>query len=204
MPVAPTWCQGPAVRILKGSEGPATFFFLEDPLALRPRRCTAQGPAASYRAEIYPRRSWGTCRRAISSITRTRLLPSGVVEENPGPSLRGMQWNSAGLIQAERLAHHKTLVEENVTFCLLSEKKLSCAEVSSFTIAGYQHHGVSHPSKGGGVSILAREDLPVEVGLTVVASIEYAHATIHMSEGLALTVTSAYSSLRGDHAQLQN
>ncbi|ORC82261.1 Tbingi protein, partial [Trypanosoma theileri] len=65
------------------------------------------------------------------------------------------------------------------------------------TIAGYQHHGVSRPSKGGGVSILVREDLPVEVGLTVVASIEHAHATIHMSEGLALTVMSAYSSLLG-------
>ncbi|ORC86180.1 Tbingi protein [Trypanosoma theileri] len=115
-----------------------------------------------------------------------------------------MQWNSAGLTQAKRLALHKTLVEENVTFCLLSETKLSCAEVSSFTIAGYQHHGVSHPSKGGGVSIVLREDLPVEVGLTVVASIEHAHATIHMSEGMALTVSSAYSSLRGDHTQRCN
>ncbi|ORC87126.1 Tbingi protein [Trypanosoma theileri] len=115
-----------------------------------------------------------------------------------------MQWNSAGLTQAKRLALHKTLVEENVTFCLLSETKLSCAEVSSFTIAGYQHHGVSRPSKGGGVSILVREDLPVEVGLTVVASIEHAHATIHMAEGLALTVASAYSSLWGDHTQPRN
>ncbi|ORC82801.1 Tbingi protein [Trypanosoma theileri] len=103
-----------------------------------------------------------------------------------------MQWYSAALIQAKVLVLHKTLVEENVTFCLLSETKLSCAKVSSFTIAGYQHHGVSYPSKGGGVSIIVREDLPVEVGLTVVASIEHAHATIHMSEGLALTVTSAY------------
>ncbi|ORC88352.1 BES15S03c [Trypanosoma theileri] len=50
-------------------------------------------------AELYPRRSWGTCRRAISSITRTRLLLSGDVEENPSPSLRGLQWNSAGLTQ---------------------------------------------------------------------------------------------------------
>ncbi|ORC85718.1 Tbingi protein [Trypanosoma theileri] len=109
-----------------------------------------------------------------------------------------MQWNSAGLTQAKRLALHKTLLEENVTFCLLSKKELSCAEVSSFTIAGYQHHGVSRPSKGGGVSILVREDLPVEVGLTVVASIEHAHVTIHMAEGLALTVASAYSSLWGE------
>ncbi|ORC81342.1 Tbingi protein [Trypanosoma theileri] len=97
---------------------------------------------------------WDTGRRAISSITRTRLLLSGGdVEENPGPSLRGMQWNPDGLTQAKRLALHKTFLEENVTFCLLSEKKLSCAEVSSFTIAGYQHHGVSHPSQGGGVLI---------------------------------------------------
>ncbi|ORC86326.1 Tbingi protein [Trypanosoma theileri] len=115
-----------------------------------------------------------------------------------------MRWNSAGLIQAKRLALHKTLVEENLTFCLLSEGKLSSAEVSSFTIAGYQHHGVSHPSEGGGVSILVCEDLPVEVGLDAVASIEHAHATIHMSEGLALTVAAAYSSLWGDHTQLRN
>ncbi|ORC91511.1 Tbingi protein [Trypanosoma theileri] len=112
-----------------------------------------------------------------------------------------MQCNSAGLIQAKRLALHKTLVEENVTFCLLSEKEVCCAEASSFTIAGYQHHGVPHPSKGGGVSILVREDLPVEVGLTVVASIGHPHATVHMSEGLALTVTSAYSSLWVGHTQ---
>ncbi|ORC85843.1 Tbingi protein [Trypanosoma theileri] len=137
---------------------------------------------------FYERNACVTCRRAISSITHTRLLLSGGgVGENPGPSLRG-----------------KTFLEENVAFCLLSETKLSSAEASSFTIAGYQHHGVSHPSKGGGVSILVREDLPVKRGLTVVASIEHAHATIHTSEGLALTMTSAYSSLRGDHTQLRN
>ncbi|ORC91257.1 Tbingi protein [Trypanosoma theileri] len=126
-------------------------------------------------AEIISKKVLGLCRRAIRSITRIRLRQSGDVEENPGPSLRGMQWNSSGLTQAKRLVLHKTLLEENVTFCLLSETKLSCAEVSSFTIAGYQHHGAPHPSKGGGVLILVREDLPVEVGLTVVASVGHAH-----------------------------
>ncbi|ORC82019.1 BES15S03c, partial [Trypanosoma theileri] len=108
MPVTPSWCQGPELRIVGGSQGPATFFFWKTrwPLGYGVRQY--RGTPRRAGAEIYPRRSWGTCRRAISSFTRTRLpLNGGGVEENPGPSLRGMQWNPAGLIQAKRLALHR-------------------------------------------------------------------------------------------------
>ncbi|ORC89309.1 BES15S03c, partial [Trypanosoma theileri] len=90
MPATSTWCQGPVLRIVGGSQEPATFFFWKTrwPLGYGVRQHRDQPCRAG--AEIYPRRSWGTCRRAISSITRTRLLLSGDVEENPGPSLRGM------------------------------------------------------------------------------------------------------------------
>ncbi|ORC91307.1 BES15S03c [Trypanosoma theileri] len=108
MPATSTWCHGPVLRIVGGSQGPATFFFLKTRWPLDYGDINHRGQSRRAGAEIYPRRSWGTCRRAISSIARTRLLLSGGdVEENPGPSLRGMRWNSAGLTQAKRLALHK-------------------------------------------------------------------------------------------------
>ncbi|CBH15208.1 hypothetical protein, unlikely [Trypanosoma brucei gambiense DAL972] len=82
-------------------------------------------------------RSLGTCQRAISSIIRTKMLLSGDVEENPGPSLRGMQWNCAGLSQGKRLALHKTLVDERIAFCLLSETRMTPGEAACFSVAGY-------------------------------------------------------------------
>ncbi|KEG13097.1 BES15S03c [Trypanosoma grayi] len=75
--------------------------------------------------QYYPCRSWGACYRAVSSIIRTKLLLSGNVEENHGPTLKGMQWNSAGLTQAKRLALSKKLYDDNITFCILSETKMS-------------------------------------------------------------------------------
>ncbi|RHW69894.1 hypothetical protein DPX39_100171000 [Trypanosoma brucei equiperdum] len=120
------------------------------------------------------------------------MLLSGDVEENPGPSLRGMQWNCAGLSQRKRLALHKTLVDERLAFCLLSETRMTPGEAACFSVAGYQHHGIARNCKGGGVSILVRENLPVETGMAVVGRIEQVHATIHLARGTALTVTSAY------------
>ncbi|RHW73407.1 Endonuclease-reverse transcriptase [Trypanosoma brucei equiperdum] len=120
------------------------------------------------------------------------MLLSGDVEKNTGPPLRGMQWNCAGLSQGKRLALHKTLVDERIAFCLLSETRKTPGEAACFSVASYKHHGIARNCKGGGVSILVKEDLPVETGMAVVGRIEQVHATIHLARGTALTVTSAY------------
>ncbi|ORC83547.1 BES15S03c [Trypanosoma theileri] len=92
----------------EGFKGPTTFFFLKTRWPFGYGVTQQRDQPRRGEAKIYPRRSWGTCRRAISSETFTRLLLSGDgVEENPGPSLRGMQWNSAGLTQAKRLVLQK-------------------------------------------------------------------------------------------------
>ncbi|CBH12872.1 hypothetical protein, unlikely [Trypanosoma brucei gambiense DAL972] len=160
---------------------------------LRLRHHTAQGSAASCWDTVFHLSVPGhvpACHQQY--IIRTKMLLSGDVEENPGPSLRGMQWNCAGLSQGKRLALHKTLVDERIAFCLLSETRMTPGEAACFSVAGYQHHGIARNCKGGGVSILVREDQPVETGMAVVGRIEQVHATIHLTCGTALTVTSAY------------
>ncbi|KEG10314.1 BES15S03c, partial [Trypanosoma grayi] len=114
MPATSSRCQGPAPRIVGGSQAPAEF------ATWRTLRRNASGiaqyqdPPRLAGTQYYPCRSWGACYRAISSIIRTELLLSGNVEENPGPTLRGMQWNSAGLIQAKRLALGKQLYGDGI------------------------------------------------------------------------------------------
>ncbi|CBH09339.1 hypothetical protein, unlikely [Trypanosoma brucei gambiense DAL972] len=192
MPATSMWCQGPVPHLIGGSQEPPTF------LSCGTLLCSGYG-IIQHRDQqrlagtpFFICRSLGTCQHAISSIIRAKMLLSGDVEENPGPSLRGMQWNWAGLSQGKRLALHKTLVDERIAFCLLSETRMMPGEAACFSVAGYQHHGIARNCKGGGVSILVREDLPVETGMAVVCRIEQVHATIHLARGTALTVTSAY------------
>nr|AEL79552.1 BES15S03c [Trypanosoma brucei brucei TREU927] len=139
MPATSTWCHGPVPRIIGGSQEPAAF------LSWGTLLCSGYG-IIQHRDQqrlagtpCFICRSLGTCQRAISSIIRTKMLLSGDVEENPGPSLRGMQWNCAGLSQGKRLALHKTLVDERIAFCLLSETRMTPREAACFSVAGYQH-----------------------------------------------------------------
>ncbi|KEG06120.1 hypothetical protein DQ04_15851000, partial [Trypanosoma grayi] len=192
MPATPSWHQGPVPRIVGGSQAPATFAIWKT------LRCQAysitqyESQPRPTGAQRYPCRSWGACYRAVSSIIRTKLLLSGNVEENPGPTLRGMQWNSAGLTQAKRLALGKQLYDDNITFCLLSETKMSPPEAASFGLPGFQHYGIARTCRGGGVSILIRDEIQVETGPALVAGIELAQATIHLDGGMRLTISSAF------------
>ncbi|RHW70822.1 hypothetical protein DPX39_080052100 [Trypanosoma brucei equiperdum] len=147
MPATSTWCQGPVPRIIGGSQEPAAF------LSWGTLLCSDYG-IIQHRDQqrlagtpFFICRSLGTCQRAISSIIRTKMLLSGDVEENPGPSLRGMQWNCAGLSQGKKLALHKTLVDERIAFCLLSETRMTLGEAACFSVAGHQHHGIARNCK---------------------------------------------------------
>ncbi|ORC85708.1 uncharacterized protein TM35_000331650, partial [Trypanosoma theileri] len=64
--------------LVEESQGPVTFFFWKTRWPLGYGAVKHRDQPCRAVAEIYPRRSWGTCRRAIGSITRTRLLLSGV------------------------------------------------------------------------------------------------------------------------------
>ncbi|KAH8615161.1 hypothetical protein ERJ75_000612800 [Trypanosoma vivax] len=106
-----------------------------------------------------------TCGRATLDARRLLLLISGDVERNPGPQIRGAQWNSGGLSQAKRVALERKLHEDMVLFCLLQETHLASAECAALKIGGYQHVGQARTPHGGGVSILVRDNVGVEVGV---------------------------------------
>ncbi|KAG8343696.1 hypothetical protein TRVL_05469 [Trypanosoma vivax] len=82
-----------------------------------------------------------TCGRATLDARRLLLLINGDVERNPGPLLRGAQWNSGGLSRAKRVAVERKLREDMVLFCLLQETRLASAECAALKIGGYQHVG---------------------------------------------------------------
>ncbi|KAH8610712.1 hypothetical protein ERJ75_001074100 [Trypanosoma vivax] len=56
------------------------------------------------------------CGRAVLDARRLLLLISGDVERNPGPQMRGAQWNSGDLSQAKRVAPGRKLHEGMVLF----------------------------------------------------------------------------------------
>ncbi|KEG09120.1 BES15S03c [Trypanosoma grayi] len=102
MPAAASWHQGPVPRIAGENQAPAMFAIWR---ALRRQACGItqhQGQPRLAWTQCYLSRSWGACCRAVRSIIHTKFLLGGNVKENPGPTLRGMQWNSAGLTQAKR------------------------------------------------------------------------------------------------------
>ncbi|KAH8619313.1 hypothetical protein ERJ75_000172300 [Trypanosoma vivax] len=80
-----------------------------------------------------------TCGRATLDARRLLLLISGDVERNPGPQMRGAQWNSVGLSQAKRVALERKLHEDMVLFCLLQETHLASAECAALKIGSCQH-----------------------------------------------------------------
>ncbi|KEG09507.1 BES15S03c, partial [Trypanosoma grayi] len=84
MPATSSWYQGPAPRIVGGSQAPA-MLATRRTLPCQPCGITKyQDPPRLAGTQCYPCRSWGACYRAVSSIIRTKLLLSGNVEENPG------------------------------------------------------------------------------------------------------------------------
>ncbi|KAH8615394.1 hypothetical protein ERJ75_000590600 [Trypanosoma vivax] len=139
-----------------------------------------------------------TCGRATLDARRLLLLISGDVERNPGPQIRGAQWNSGGLSQAKRVALERKLHEDMVLFCLLQETHLASAECAALKIGGYQHVGQARTPHGGGVSILVREGVGVEVGVLEKKVPERATVTLRFSANVSLTITSAYFPRKAD------
>ncbi|KAH8616317.1 putative RNase H putative (RNA dependent DNA polymerase) [Trypanosoma vivax] len=139
-----------------------------------------------------------TCGRATLDARRLLLLISGDVERNPGPQIRGAQWNSEGPSQAKRVAVERKLHEDMVLFCLLQETHLASAECAALKIGGYQHVGQARTPHGGGVSILVREGVGVEVGVLEKKVPERATVTLRFSANVSLTITSAYFPRKAD------
>ncbi|KEG05309.1 Tbingi protein, partial [Trypanosoma grayi] len=184
MPATSSWYQGSVPRVVGGSQATATF------ATWRILRRQAYG-ITQYQdqprlagTQYYPCRSWGAGHRAVSSIIHTKLLLCGNAEENPSPTAKGRQWNSAGLTQDKRLALGKQLYEDNITFCLLSETKISPPEAANFGPPGFQHYGIARTCRRGRVSILIRDKIQVETGPALVAGIELAQVTIHLDAGI--------------------
>ncbi|CCD16992.1 unnamed protein product [Trypanosoma congolense IL3000] len=139
-----------------------------------------------------------TCGRATLDARRILLLVSGDVERNPGPMIRGAQWNAGGLSQAKRIALERKLHEDMVLFCLLQETHLASAECAALKIGGYQHVGQARTPHGGGVSILVRDGVGVEVGILEKEVPERATVTLRFSADVSLTIISAYFPRKAD------
>ncbi|KAG8341141.1 hypothetical protein TRVL_08031 [Trypanosoma vivax] len=79
-----------------------------------------------------------------------------------------------------------------VSFCLLQEARLVSAECAALKIGGYQHVGQVRTPHGGGVSILVREGVGVEVGVQEKKVPERATLTLGSSTDVSLTIASAH------------
>ncbi|KAH8609737.1 hypothetical protein ERJ75_001175700 [Trypanosoma vivax] len=67
--------------------------------------------------------------RAALDERRRLLRISGTVKRDPGPQIRGAQWNSVALSRAKRLALERKLHEE--CFCLASCRSRACRRRSA-------------------------------------------------------------------------
>ncbi|KAG8342183.1 hypothetical protein TRVL_06986 [Trypanosoma vivax] len=105
-----------------------------------------------------------TCARAALDARRLLLLISGDVERNPGPWMRGVQWNSGRLSRAKRVALERELHEDMVPFYLLQEAHLASAECAALKIGRYQRVEQARTPHRGKASILVKEGVGVEVG----------------------------------------
>ncbi|KAG8340221.1 hypothetical protein TRVL_08955 [Trypanosoma vivax] len=86
------------------------------------------------------------------------LLISGDVERNPGPLLRGAQWNSGDLSRAKRVALERKLHEDMVLFFLLQNTHLASAECGALKQADTSTWGRRGRLMGAGYRFwLARE-----------------------------------------------
>ncbi|CCD21457.1 hypothetical protein, conserved, partial [Trypanosoma vivax Y486] len=139
-----------------------------------------------------------TCGRAMLDARRLLLLISVDVERNPGPQIRGAQWNSGGLSQAKRVALERKLHEDMVLFCLLQETHLASAECAGLKIGGYQRVGQARTPHGGGVSILVRDAVGVEAGVLEKKVPERSAVRLRFSANVGLTITSAYFHRKAD------
>ncbi|KAH8613227.1 hypothetical protein ERJ75_000810100 [Trypanosoma vivax] len=106
--------------------------------------------------------------------------------------MRGAQWNSGRLSQAQRVALEGKLHENTVSFCLLQETRLASAECAALNIGGSQHVGQGRTPRGGGVSILVGDGVGVEVGVLEKKVPERATVTPRFSANASLTIASAY------------
>ncbi|CCD18962.1 hypothetical protein ERJ75_001574300 [Trypanosoma vivax] len=133
-----------------------------------------------------------TCARAALDARRLLLLISGGVERNPGPLIRGTQWNTGRLSRAKRVALENKLHEDMVPFFLLQEARLASAECTALKIGGYQHVGQARAPQRRGVSILVRDGVGVEVVAFEKNVPEREIVTLRFSGGASLTIASAH------------
>ncbi|KAH8606405.1 putative Endonuclease reverse transcriptase [Trypanosoma vivax] len=136
--------------------------------------------------------------RAVLDARRLPLLISGDVERNPGPQMRGAQWNSWDPSQAKRVALERKLHEDMVLFWFFQETHLASAECAALKICGYQHVWQARTPHGAGVSILVREGVGVEAGVLEKKVPERATVTLRFSANVSLTITSAYFPRKAD------
>ncbi|KAH8618614.1 hypothetical protein ERJ75_000246000 [Trypanosoma vivax] len=133
-----------------------------------------------------------TCGRATLDARRLLLLISGAVERNPGPQIRGAQWNSGRLSRAKRVAMERKLHVDMVFALPLAGARLASAERAALKIGGCRHVGQARTPHECGVSILVRDEVGVEVGVLEKKVPERTTVTPRFSANVSLTITSAY------------
>ncbi|KAH8609681.1 hypothetical protein ERJ75_001174900 [Trypanosoma vivax] len=139
-----------------------------------------------------------TCGRAALDVRRRLLRITGTVKRNPGPQIRGAQWNSVALSRAKRLGLERKLHEEMFLSCLLQEPRLSSAECAALKIGGCQHVAQAWTPHGVGASISVREGKGVELVVLERRVPERATGSLRFSGKVSLTSTSAYFPRRTD------
>ncbi|CCD19322.1 hypothetical protein, conserved, partial [Trypanosoma vivax Y486] len=85
-----------------------------------------------------------------------------------------------------------------VLFCLLQGTQPTSAECAALEISGCRHVGEGRTPHGGGVSILVRDGVGVEVGVLEKKVPERVTVTLMFSANVSLTITSAYFPRKAD------
>ncbi|KAG8345932.1 hypothetical protein ERJ75_001020900 [Trypanosoma vivax] len=133
-------------------------------------------------------------RRAALDAWRLLLLIRGRVERHANHQIRRAKGNS----QTRRVAMERKLREGMVLFCLLQETPLSSAECAALKIGESQHVVQGRTPHGGGVSILVRERVGVEVGVLDRKVPERTTVALRFSADVSLTIASAYFPRKAD------
>ncbi|PWV15828.1 hypothetical protein C3747_27g117 [Trypanosoma cruzi] len=201
-PATSTWCQG------------LVLFAREEAKRLLPIRCTRRGrrrrtngseghqmepftwlPAERY---FYPLlNSIGAYQRytyrlrAVCDAQRQTLLPSGDIEQNPGP-IAVLQMNVSCLTPS-KLA---TLMAQGADIIAIQETWKSSEQIASMHTGDYVLYAQSRIGKGGGVAVLVRKTLRSErIPLTIPqhdTSLEVVVVQVALDQNRDLIVASAY------------
>ena len=160
MPATSPWCHG-RVPSKRGNQEPAVVTY--DGGGLKVLSAAVMGDRSSHSNLTITRKPPST-QRCAQYVGERRLMLSGDVHPNPGPTLKCLQWNCSGLSKVKREALRHVLDETHIDIVFLQELHMTEVEARSFSLPGFQHVSQARNVQGGGTAIMTRDSLVTGIG----------------------------------------